>query len=202
MAGTTKAKPTRRTQAERRAATQDALLRATIDCLVEYGYRDSTTARIADRAGVSRGAQVHHFPTKADLVAAAISHLARRRAEHLTGQAKRLPPGRDRVTGALDLLWAMQTGPLAEATLELWVTARTDAELREKLVPVEREVAEQTRAYGRELFGEYAERPEFDRRLEIALGAIRGFALISVLTPRRSRKSTWQRRRDELATLF
>jgi AcrR family transcriptional regulator len=57
----------RRTQEERRAATRGALLDATIDCLVEYGYHGVTTSRVAERAGVSRGAQVHYFPTKTDL---------------------------------------------------------------------------------------------------------------------------------------
>ena len=59
----------RRTQQERRAATRAALLDATIECLVEYGYAGVTTTKIVEHAGVSRGAQVHHFPTKAQLVA-------------------------------------------------------------------------------------------------------------------------------------
>jgi AcrR family transcriptional regulator len=74
-------RPPRRTQAERRAATRTALLEATIECLIDYGYADLTTARVADLAGVSRGAQVHYFANKAALVAAAVDHLAQRRIE-------------------------------------------------------------------------------------------------------------------------
>ena len=57
-------KPTRRSQAERSASTRALLLDATIDSLVEDGYASTTTTGIADRAGVSRGAQMHHFASK------------------------------------------------------------------------------------------------------------------------------------------
>src|SRR5262245_28830746 len=162
MAQTAKSKPRRRTQAERRATTQNALMEATIECLVEYGYSATTTARIAERAGVSRGAQVHHYPTKAALVAAAVGHLANQRAEQLEAAAQQLPKGRARVTAALDLLWDYHIGPLQEASLELWVAARTDQELRKALVPVEREGIQKTIEYARALFGPYADRPGFE----------------------------------------
>jgi len=71
----------RRTQDERSSAMRERLLDATIECLVEYGYTGTTVTRIADRAGVTRGAQVHHFRTKDDLVTAAVKHLAGRSAE-------------------------------------------------------------------------------------------------------------------------
>ena len=64
--------PVRRTHAERSATTRTALLDATIECLAELGYSGTTTAEVVRRAGLSRGAQVHHFPTKALLIAAAL----------------------------------------------------------------------------------------------------------------------------------
>src|ERR1700687_2978711 len=76
-----KAKPVRRTQEDRRARTRVRLLDAAIDCLVEYGYAGTTTPRVAERAGVTRGAQVHHFGSKTDLLGAAIEQLAQRRIE-------------------------------------------------------------------------------------------------------------------------
>ena len=51
---------TRRTQAERTATTRAALLAATVDVLVERGYRATTTQDVARRAGVSYGALLHH----------------------------------------------------------------------------------------------------------------------------------------------
>src|SRR3954469_23741665 len=83
----------RRSQAERSAATREALLDATLECLVQDGYANTTTARVAERAGVSRGAHLHHFQTRQALVAAAIEHLAQRRTRELLAAAADLPPG-------------------------------------------------------------------------------------------------------------
>lgn len=130
----------RRTQQERRETTRAALLDATIDCLVEYGYADTTTTRVVDRAGVSRGAQVHHFPTKAELVSEAVRRLAQRRVDVVRTELDSLPaPGPERLGATFDLLWRTHSGPLFSASLELWVAARTDPELRAGLIPVERE---------------------------------------------------------------
>src|SRR3954453_5841167 len=92
----------RRTQAQRSATTRAALLDATIKSLVEVGYANTTTTGIAERAGVSRGAQMHHFPTKADLVASAVEHLAGKRMEQLRREAEGWNGGRDRIRRALD----------------------------------------------------------------------------------------------------
>src|SRR6185369_6387055 len=74
----------RRTQAERSATTRARLLDATIACLHDLGYAGTSTPEIARRAGLSRGAQLHHFPTKAELVTSAVEHLfLRRRDEFL-----------------------------------------------------------------------------------------------------------------------
>lgn len=79
--------PIRRAQAGRSAATRARLLDATIECLVEHGYTGTTTTAVAQRAGVSRGAQLHHYGTREQLVAAAVGHLAEQRAAVLREQA-------------------------------------------------------------------------------------------------------------------
>src|SRR5690242_5936361 len=66
---------TRRTQEQRRAETRAKLLDAAIESLLEVGYAATTTRAVAQRAGVSSGAQTHHFPRRVDLVAAAVEHL-------------------------------------------------------------------------------------------------------------------------------
>src|SRR3954452_22739136 len=83
----------RRTQAQRSAATVDALLDATIECLIEDGYANTTTTRVAERAGVSRGAHLHHYQTRGALVAAAIERLATLRTEQGLALAEQLPAG-------------------------------------------------------------------------------------------------------------
>src|SRR5579884_4027610 len=101
MAASATSTPRRRSQAERSASTREALLNATIACLVEDGYASTTTAKVSQRAGVSRGAHLHHFQTRQALLAAAMEHLAARRAEHLQAAAAKLPAGPERLAAGL-----------------------------------------------------------------------------------------------------
>jgi AcrR family transcriptional regulator len=119
-----------RTQAERRAGTQEALFAATIDCLVELGYANTTTREVAQRAGVSRGAQTHHFPTKTDLVLGAIEHLFAQQAARYRAAFTALPPAERTLERAVGLLWDVVSGPSYPAVLEVTVAARTDPALR------------------------------------------------------------------------
>ena len=201
---TTPPKPRRRTQEERRTATRGALLDATIECLVEYGYGGVTTTRVVERAGVSRGAQVHHFPTKAVLVSEAVRHLAERRAGEVLKRLDRLPEGPERLDAVLDMLWADHSGPLFHAALELWVAARTDPELRSSLVAVERDVSDTIWSSAEVFFGEYAKRPGFHDTVETALATMRGLALLSVLNgkDRRGMKRRWLATRERLRAMF
>jgi AcrR family transcriptional regulator len=128
----------RRTQVQRRAATRARLLDATVDCLADLGYARTSTTEIVRRAGVSRGAQVHHFPTKADLVAAALDHVFERRNEEFRAAFADVPDDRNKAVAAIDLLWSMFDGSTFDAWLELAVAARTDPELRARLTAVMR----------------------------------------------------------------
>jgi AcrR family transcriptional regulator len=185
------AKP-RRTQAERTAATRAALLDATIDCLVEDGYAGTTTTRIVERAGVSRGAQVHHFPTKAELVAEAVRHLAERRAEEFLNEAREVPAkGRRRFERVLDLLWKIHMGPLFAASVELWVAARADEDLRARLIEVEREIAALTSAAVNDIFPDLASVPGFRDAVDSSLATMRGLALLSFVVGEREVERRW-----------
>lgn len=127
----------RRTQEERSSATRTLLLDATIDCLVELGYAATTTTVIAERAHVSRGAQLHHYPTKSALVAAALEHLAAKLGRGFAQQTKSLGTAEDRIDAAVDALWEGYATPLFAAWVELSVAARTDPELQSELAPLE-----------------------------------------------------------------
>ncbi|MCW3034535.1 MAG: hypothetical protein QOK19_1082 [Solirubrobacteraceae bacterium] len=202
---TTAANPpaARRSQAERSASTRQALLDATIACLVEDGYASTTTSRVSERAGLSRGAHLHHFQTRQALLAAAMEHLAERRGERLLEAAEKLPQGPGRLAEALDLLWEGYASPLYQAALDLWTHARTDPELRERLAPVERGLDRQTLRLSRTLFGELAERPGFDRLIEMAAATMRGLALLDTLHPGGGRNSRqWPYCRGRLLEMF
>ena len=192
-----------RTQAQRSATTRQALLDATIACLVEEGYANTTTARVAERAGVSRGAHLHHFQTRSALVAAAVEHLRVRRAEELMAAADALPSGPERVTQALDLLWRSYTSPLFQGALDLWSAGRTDAELRSHLVKIERDFDRQTMELARRLFPQAAERPDFEQLIEMAASTIRGLTLLDTLHAGRERsRKQWPFCRARLAAML
>jgi AcrR family transcriptional regulator len=127
----------RRTQAERSAAMRLRLLDATVECLVTYGYAGTTTHRVAELAGVTRGAQIHHFRAKEDLVVAAIEHLAQQRAQAAIREVGRIRDSADPATAVLDFLWDVHQGPVVVATLELWMAARTDPVLAHHFQRVE-----------------------------------------------------------------
>jgi AcrR family transcriptional regulator len=113
----------------RSVATRSALLDAAIEALLADGYAKVTTTEIARRAGVSRGAQLHHFPTKAELLAAAVEHLLERRLHEFTEALETMTGGPELIDESVDLVWSMFQGPTFVAWIELWVAARTDPDL-------------------------------------------------------------------------
>lgn len=197
------ATPVRRTQEERSAGTRAALLDAAIECLVEHGYEGTTTGRVCERAGLSRGAHLHHFGTRPALVAAALEELAMRRGEEIRREVAALPHGDERIEQALDAIWGWFTGPLFEASLDLAAAARTDDELRASLAPIERRLSHETLRCCRAMLAADAEDPSRDQLIQMTLGTVRGLALLPILQPgSRSAAKQWAFARDRLADLF
>jgi len=171
-------------QQDRSRLTQRRLLDATVECLIEVGWAATTTTLVAERAGVSRGAQLHHYPTKAALVLAAVEHLIRRRGEELRAEAATLPalPSVQRVDRVVDLLAATFTGPLFAAALELWVAARTDPSLREALVPVEAQFGRDVHRLAVTLLGADESLPGVRQTVQATLDLLRGLGVANLLT--------------------
>ncbi len=158
------------------------MLDATVSCLLELGYHGTTTNAIQQRAGVSRGALMHHYSSKADLLVAAVRHLAHQRGLNLHDQSQRLAEGQDRMDQAIDLLWEVFSGPLFTAHLELWSAARTDPELRDVIVESERALRADTHKVMVELFGRpTADEPSFADAIELTLQFMRGAALTAIV---------------------
>ena len=171
-----------RTQQERRDGTRRALLDAAVESLVEVGFARTTTLEVQKRAGVSRGALLHHFPSKAVLLTAAIDHLAEMRGRELKARATSLPGGGERVDAVLDLLWECFGGALFQVAVELRAAARTDAELRAVLTAAERALRDRIVQQSRSLFGPaLGEQPGFDRAIDLTLQLMIGLAMTAML---------------------
>ena len=121
----------RLTQDEKTAETRRRLLDAAIGCLVERGYANTTTSEIAERAGLSRGAQLYHFPKKEELLTSAVEHMCELMYGEIKERVSRLTNVDDRRAMAIDLLWEISRGRLMTAWTEIIVASRTDSYLRE-----------------------------------------------------------------------
>lgn len=157
------------------------LMEATIDSLVELGWAGTTTTVVSKRAGVSRGAQLHHFPSKQDLVVAAVAHLTERRRDDMRLAVAELPDV-ERTRAVLEILSAQFVSPGFFAALELWVAARTDADLRESVGPLERRVGRETHAYALELLAIDESHGDNRRLVQATLDLLRGLGLAASLS--------------------
>jgi AcrR family transcriptional regulator len=168
----------RPTKAEQGAATRQRLLDATIDCLVELGWSGTSTTEVVRRAGVSRGAQVHHYPSKDDLVLAAIEHLLARRVEEYAVAFDQLPAERRTLAEGFELLWSQCFGASFDAWLELAIAARRSPALRERFLDVEQRFAETTTDRFQTLFPEhFADRELATIAMRLTFSVLDGLAL-------------------------
>ena len=171
---------TRRSQAERSSSTRQQLLNATIDCLVERGYDGTSTPEICRRAGVSRGAQLHHYPTKISLLVAAVEQLCNQRHEDFRQLIADSTSKVHRLDLAFDDLWKVYTGPTLSAWMEMVVASRTDPELQEHMRRISRKLEEETEVTLREYFGIATHVPG-RASVRLVLSLLDGLALRTIL---------------------
>lgn len=127
----------RQPKQDRSRATRQRLLEATIDCLAEIGWGATTVAVVAEQAGVSRGAAQHHFPTREDLITAALEFMFDSRIGHALDAAKTAPAGSQKTEAVVSGLVEYFTGPLFKAAVQVWTAAAADPALKERIVPLE-----------------------------------------------------------------
>ncbi|ROO85330.1 TetR family transcriptional regulator [Actinocorallia herbida] len=188
-------------QGERSQAMRRRLLDATVRCLVEYGWSGTSTVLVSERAGVSRGAQLHHFPTKNHLVLAAVEHLWESRAEAHRAAFAALPDGPDKVHRVVHLLGEHFSGDLYTAALELWVAARSDAALHEAVVRLEQRIGQAAHRRTVEALGVDESVPGVRELVQATLDLVRGLGLANTLTDDSARRARildrWARTLDQ-----
>jgi AcrR family transcriptional regulator len=202
IVGMSTASQSRRTQQERREGTRNALLKATIQCLVEQGYAGTTTRAVSARARVSPGALQHHYTSKQELVAEAIGYLTAK----LTGQLieQGVPSARSRREATeqlVDYLWQLLNGPLIAAATELAVAARTDPFLRERLVEVQRQALDGIPLAAGQMFPEQTARADFVGLINTVLAAMRGAVFLGFVNPA-DREDAWRAARPHLLAMI
>jgi len=180
------------------------LLDATVECLVEHGFSGTSTTLVSERAGVSRGAQLHHFPTKNALVVAAVEHLTVVRGAELAAAAERLPRGARRTRAVMRMLGDHFSSPVFDAALELWVAARSDPALMAAVEPLEQRVGRDTHRMTVELLGADESVPGVRELVQATLDLVRGLGLANTLTDDTRRRERildqWARTLDTALT--
>lgn len=171
----------RRTQLERTAAMRSRLLSATVECLVAYGYAGTTTHRIAAIAGVTRGAQVHHFRSKEQLVVTAVEHLAEQRIQAVMRQHHRLHDNPDVADAVLGLLWECHQGAIFVATMELWAASWTDDVLAKHIAKVEPRVNRTILDAICQLVPDHRATRDLRNAIYTAMDALRGILVASLV---------------------
>ncbi|MEV6067647.1 TetR family transcriptional regulator [Nocardia sp. NPDC052001] len=185
---------------EKSLRTRALLLDAAIDSLAEVGYASASIADITARAGVTRGAQLHHFHTRQELFAQTIEHLTQRQREAL--QRKARTPGASPGEILVELVTAPFAGKLGKAAVELYVGIANEKELRRNMLRVQHDLTV-------ELLDACGARIEVPRaRLESAfwltINLVRGATLDEMVGRDRLRRkqvlAEWARIADDLLT--
>lgn len=129
-------RPQRRRNVDRSAATRSQILDATIRALSEFGYGAVTNHLVAELAGVSRGAMMHHFPTRQDLLVATVEYAYGRLSEYRAAQLEKLKPGLPRFRALIHLAFDTATRPPGFAVNEIRSGSRSDPDIAEAVTPM------------------------------------------------------------------
>lgn len=166
-------------QAKKSASTRTAIVEAAIQCIVKYGYAKTTMPRIAEEAGLSRGAMMHHFSNRLTVIQSAITHLHEKRIKAFRRAGSSLPPaGSNRVHDALMAYWKQVTRPLFVAFHELTVAARTDKGLADILIPARRSFHQEWYRVAVEQFPEWkGDDEKFSIALHLTQNLLEGMAI-------------------------
>ncbi|MFF4271058.1 TetR/AcrR family transcriptional regulator [Streptomyces sp. NPDC001536] len=171
---------------DRSRATRQRLLEAAVACLAEHGWAGSTVSVVAERAGVSRGAAQHHFPTREDLFTAAVEYVAEERSTALRDLFPEGAAGDRRAV--VSALVDLYTGPLFRAALHLWVAASNEEQLRPRVTELEARVGRETHRIAVELLGADESGPGVRETVQGLLDMARGLGLANLLTDDRARR--------------
>jgi AcrR family transcriptional regulator len=179
-------------QQRKSAQTRVAILEAAIDCLETYGYARTTTQLIAETAGISRGAMLHHYATKQELIAAVIDYAFYKRMEGFTSRIQALTEDqRVNEHAGIEVYWQSVLTREYMATLQLSVAARTDEELREILIPKHQRYDRVEREMVLGVFPEWRGKPElYQLCMDFCIATMEGLVL---------NRDVWDDRRRRVA---
>ena len=178
-------------KAQKSAIMRNTILDAVLDCFVSVGYANTTTVRIAERAGVSRGAMLHHFPSKSELMQAAVEYLHGKLVALYASQIEKIPldlPVDERNRKGLRGYWNYLRSDLYIAYHELCVAGRSDPELQDILEDSIARFEQAVIESNRRLFPEWSDRGElYELAMDITKFLMEGMAVSQIVSQREKR---------------
>jgi AcrR family transcriptional regulator len=170
----------------RGTTTAAALLDAAMEVIAENGYVHTTTAEIAERAGVTRGALQYHFPSRNDLIVAIIDHIASQ-FRHRVAPAALLGPGtsvEQRVKAVINEVSQIFSDKYYKGALQVWLGVAGDRQLNRRVADQARRDREAIIQAWAEIFPELAaDRRRLASVVRVIEGALRGLAVSRFVEP-------------------
>lgn len=174
---------------DRSRITRERLLGASIELLATQGWAATTVGAVAAAAGVSRGAAQHHFPTREDLITAALGHMIEQRLEDVRSVGLDLPdPGPERTVAVVRLIVEHYTSDLFKAALHVWTAAASDPTLRDRVLPLENHMSREVLGIAAAALGKDPSDARVRRGLQTTLDLARGLGLADVLSDDSARR--------------
>lgn len=173
--------PNHTTRQQQKELTKQRILNAAVASLIDLGVARTTTLEVQKRAGVSRGALLHHFHTHAQLIAAAVTEIVKRNEAAVLANHKRLAGEEDPIQRAVETLSIVATEKSFLAEMELWIVSRTNNDLREALIAAEKNAFSDRSRVVDIVFAPVREHPQYQLVVNTTIEFLRGLAISSVL---------------------
>ena len=183
--------------------TRAIILDAALRCFYERGYNNTTTEKVAHEAGVSRGAMLHHFPSRFDLIKATVHYLHSQRLELFEEQELEIQENAEHslINEGIDAYWKQLHSPLFTVWNELRVAARTDKELHNILKPASRSFEKSLQKISASVFPDLALSEEFEKANMLTTYLLEGMAVNGVANgPQADAMVSWLK--TQLFTMF
>ena len=158
--------------------TRAAILEAALACFYDLGYGATTTEKVAKQAGVSRGAMLHHFPSRQHLVLEAVRHIYSKRLQIFKERELKVNEGAEhtRISEGIDAYWQQLQSPLFTVFHELSVAARTDDDLREAMAMEHQNLDKSWVKVAVRLFPDLAQSEDFETANLLTVCLLEGMA--------------------------
>jgi len=195
-------------QAKKSAITRRTILEAAIQCIIDCGYAGTTTSLIADYADVSRGAMMHHFPSRKAVLKATIKYLHKKRLSEYNKMMEAIgipfrEMSREKIAQSVEEAWKYVNLPSSVAYQEILMASRTDQELRQVLEPLEQEFEKSFIERVKKMFTPWAGREELEVVHDAALFMLTGMMLSHMKSNKKQRtKRAMEFLTDSVANLY